>query len=65
MLTGKIHKIIYGQDYGFIKCDENGIEYFYHNSMLTRLPRMNEPVKFEPSERSEKGPRCKMVEFLR
>lgn len=65
MLTGKIKKVMDGAGYGFIQCDENGLEYFFHFSMLTRKPRIGESVKFEPSDRTEKGPRAQSVEYLR
>lgn len=64
MLTGKVVKIIPAKGFGFIKCNENGLEYFFHFSMMTRIPKFDESVKFEPSERVERGPRCKSVEFL-
>lgn len=63
MYTGRVLKVIDSKGYGFISCNENGLEYFFHFSMLTRIPKVGELVKFEVSDRADRGPRCKSVEF--
>lgn len=64
ILTGRVVKVIDSKGYGFITCAEDGNEYFFHFSMLTRIPKVGESVKFVPSDRRDRGPRCKSVEFV-
>lgn len=62
-MTGVIVKFMPHYGYGFVQ-GEDYKEYFFHISMLPRLPRIGEKIKFEPSERAEKGPRCRIIEFM-
>ena len=65
-LTGRIARLIPERGFGFIKADDDGLDYFFHMSEL-RADRtfmeleQGEAVTFIPQVKPEKGPRASDV----
>lgn len=70
-MTGIVKSLIGPKGYGFIKCEADGMEYFFHRDDFTghwddltndfESHKMRIPVEFEMSDRISRAPRAANV----
>lgn len=69
-LEGTVRRLVSDRGFGFLRCNQSGLEYFFHRSMLSpastrfELLKAGDPVRFVPSPDGEKGPRAEAVETI-
>ena len=63
-MKGIVKKIVHGKNFGFIRADVTGAEFFFHRSALKNVSwdelEEGQEVEFEDVE-GEKGPRAEDV----
>lgn len=66
-VTGEVIRVFADKNFGFIRCDEGGSEYFFHKSALLTGSfeglRLGDRVSFEAGDFS-RGLRAEAVELL-